>query len=297
VGMPTGAIDDYQYGDHDDGYPPDRRNRRLTMWLWIAGAALVLAVVGGVAYAILGGGSSGNAVPPVNNLPVAQAEQEIAKAGLKSQVVDQPSATIAKGIVINTSPQNGNVVAAGTLVKLFVSSGPKKVKVPDVKGQSQANAVSTLKAKGFQVNELTDPNSTKPAGTVVKQSPDPGKSVTVGSTVTIYVSPGGTAVPYVIGDNVQVAIGKLGNAGFSNINVINVQNPQVANDTVVAQAPHSGQHVSPNTQITLTVVKNAPTPQPTTPSASPTPSPTPSQTPTQPGQGPARRPNSPVPGN
>jgi serine/threonine-protein kinase len=297
VGMPTGAIDDYQYGDDGDGYPPDRRRRRLTMWLWIAGAALVLAVVGGVAYAILGGGSSGNAVPPVNGLHVAQAEQEITKAGLKSTVVDQPSATIAKGIVINTSPQNGNVVAAGTMVKLFVSSGPKMVTVPNVKGESQASAESTLKAKGFQVNELTDPNSTKPAGTVVKQSPDPGKSVTVGSTVTIYVSPGGTAVPYVIGDNVQVAIGKLGNAGFSNINVIHVQNPQVANDTVVAQAPHSGQHVSPNTQITLTVVKNAPTPQPTTPSASPTPSPTPSQTPTQPGQGPARRPNSPVPGN
>jgi serine/threonine-protein kinase len=299
AGMPTGAIDDYQYGDHDDGYPPDRRNRRLTMWLWIAGAALVLAVVGGVAYAILGGGSSGNAVPPVNNLPVAQAEQEIAKAGLKSTVVEQPSATIAKGIVINTSPQNGNVVAAGTLVKLFVSSGPKKVKVPDVKGQSQTNAENTLKAKGFQVNELTDPNSTKPAGTVVKQSPDPGKEVTVGSTVTIYVSPGGSAVPYVIGDNVQVAIGKLGNAGFANINVINVQNPGVANGTVVAQSPHSGQHVSPNTQITLTVVKNTqPTQQPTTPPPSPTPSPTPSTpTPTPPGQGAAQRPNPTALGN
>jgi serine/threonine-protein kinase len=277
AGMPTGAIDDYRYGDQDDGYPPDRRNRRLTMWLWIAGAALVLAVVGGVAYAILGGGSSGTAVPQVNNLTVQQAEQDIAKAGLKSTVVDQPSATIAKGIVINTSPQNGNVVAPGTLVKLFVSSGPKKVTVPDVKGQSQTSAENTLKAKGFQVNELTDPNSTKPAGTVVKQSPEPGKSVTVGTTVTIYVSPGGQAVPFVIGDDVQVAIGKLGNAGFSNIQVVYVQNPNVTNGTVTAQSPHSGQHVSPTTQITLTVVKNPqqPTQAPTTPASTPTPTPDP----------------------
>src|SRR5246500_1519315 len=92
AGMPTGAIGDYQYDDQDDGYPPDRRRRNLTMWLWIAGAVIVLAVVGGVAYALLGG-SSGNAVPQVNGLTVKQAEQQITKAGLKSTVVNQPSAT------------------------------------------------------------------------------------------------------------------------------------------------------------------------------------------------------------
>jgi eukaryotic-like serine/threonine-protein kinase len=276
AGMPTGAIGDYQYGDQDDGYPPDHRRRNLTMWLWIAGAVIVLAVVGGVAYALLGGGS-GNAVPQVNGLTVKQAEQQITKAGLKSTVVNQPSATTPKGIVISTSPANGNVVAAGTLVKLFVSSGPKQVKVPDVKGQSQANAESLLRAKGLQANEQPDPNSSKPAGTVVKQSPDPGKSVKVGTVVTIYVSQGGTAVPNVVNENYQVAIGQLGNAGLTNINVVHVQNPQVANGTVVAQNPHAGQHVSPNTQITLTVVKNAPSPPP---SPTPSPTPTPSQSPT-----------------
>ncbi len=195
--------------------------------------------------------------------------------------MEQPSATVAKGIVINTSPQNGNVVAAGTLVKLIVSSGPKMVKVPDVKGLSQTSAENELRNKGFQVTEQQDSNSSKPAGTVVKQSPDPGKSVKVGTLVTIFVSQGGTAVPDVVGDNYQVAIGKLGNAGLTNINAVYVQNPQVANGTVQAQSPHAGQHVSPNAKITLTVVKNqpTPTPQPTTPSPSPSPSPTPSPSP------------------
>jgi beta-lactam-binding protein with PASTA domain/tRNA A-37 threonylcarbamoyl transferase component Bud32 len=279
--MPTGAMSDYQYGDGDDGYPPDRRRRRLTMWLWIAGAALVLAVVGGVAYAILGAGNSGNAVPTVNGLTVKQAEQEITKAGLKSTVVKQPSATVPKGIVINTSPQNGNIVAAGTLVKLIVSSGPKMVKVPDVKGQSQTSAENLLRSKGFQVTEQQDSNSSKPNGTVVKQSPDPGESVKFGTLVTIFVSQGGTAVPDVVGDNYQVAIGKLGNAGLTNITPVYVQNPQVANGTVVAQSPRAGQHVSPNAKITLTVVKNQPSPSPTPSSPSPTPS-SPSPTPSSP---------------
>jgi len=282
--MPTGAISDYQYDDRGDGYPPDRRQRRLAMWLWIAGAVIVLAVVAGVAYAILGGGNSGNAVPTVNGLPVKQAEQEITNAGLKSTVVKQPSATVQKGFVINTSPANGNVVAAGTLVKLFVSSGPKMVKVPDVKGQPQASAESLLRSKGFQVTEQQDSNSSKPAGTVVKQSPDPGTSVRVGTLVTIYVSQGGTAVPAVVGDDYQVAIGKLSNAGLTNIHVVYVQDPTGTNGTVVNQDPHAGQHVSPGAKITLSVVKNqpSPSPTPTTPSPTPTtptssPSPSPQQ--------------------
>jgi len=80
----------------------------------------------------------------------------------------------------------------------------------------------------------------------------------------------------------QVALGKLGNAGFSNIaNPIYVSNPQLSNGTVVAQTPHAGQRVPADTQITLTVVKNAPTPSPT-PTPTPTGTPTPTSTPTGP---------------
>ena len=91
--------------------------------------------------------------------------------------------------------------------------------------------------------------------------------------------PNGSLVPAVVGDNYQVALGKLSNAGFSNINVANVTNPQVPNGTVVAQTPHAGQRVPASTQITLSVVKNAATPSPTPTTPSPTPSPTPSSTP------------------
>jgi eukaryotic-like serine/threonine-protein kinase len=282
AGMPTGAMPDYEYGTEQDGYPPDRDRRRLNMWLWIIGALVVLGVVAGVAYAILGGsGPPTHAVPQVDGLTVQKAQQEITKAGLKYKVVDQTSASIPKNIVIKTSPPNGSVMAAGTQVTIFASSGPRMVKVPDVKGQPQASAVSQLRKDGFTVNELTDSSSAAPPGTVVRQKPSSGSSVKFGSTVTIYISPGGATVPYVIGDNYQVAIGKLGNAGFTNIDEAYVQNPQLANGTVVAQTPHSGQRVSPNTLVTLTVVKNRPTPPPSSPPASPTPTPTLSATPTK----------------
>jgi serine/threonine-protein kinase len=280
AGVPTGALPDYQYGRDDDGYPPEPPERRwLPVVLWVAGVLLVLGVVAGVAYAILGGGSSGHAVPQVDGQPLSQAEKAITAAGLKYTVQKQASTTTPKNIVISTSPANGNVVPAGSQVVILVSSGPKMVTVPRVKHQPVAQAEATLKAAGFQVTEQTNSASTAPPNTVVGQDPPAGSKAKYGSTVTIFVSPGGSLVPAVIGDNIEVAIAKLGNAGFSNIaNPIYVTNPNVPNDTVVGQSPRSGQREPTSTQITLTVVKNSPSPSPTpspTPTATATPTPTP----------------------
>ena len=283
AGMATGAMADYQYGS-DDGYPPETTERRwLPIVLWIAGVLVVLGVVAGVAYAILGGGSSSHAVPQVNGQTLSQAEKAITQAGLKYTVQPQPSATVPKNIVISTSPPNGNVVPAGSQVVLVVSTGPKMVSVPNVKHDSVSEAQSKLKAAGFQVSLQTDNNSTGQPNTVVKQDPSAGTKAKFGSIVTIFVPPSGSIVPSVIGLNIEVAIAKLGDAGFSNIaNPIYVTNPGVPNDTVQGQSPHSGQRVPTSTQITLTVVKNAPTPSPTPTTASPTPTPTVSSTPTGP---------------
>ncbi|HET7247705.1 MAG TPA: Stk1 family PASTA domain-containing Ser/Thr kinase [Streptosporangiaceae bacterium] len=282
AGMPTGAMPGYQYGS-DDGYPPEEKERRwLPIVLWIAGVLVVLGVVAGVAYAILGGGSSSHAVPQVNGLTVSEAEHQIAQAGLKSQVHKQSSATVPPNIVISTNPPNGNVVPAGSTVTLVVSSGPKMVSVPNVKHESVVQATAKLKGAGFLVSVQTDNNSTAQPNTVVRQDPKAGTKAKLGSTVTIFVPPNGNLVPNVVGQNYQVALGNLNNAGFTNINVVHVSNPNLANGTVVLQNPKAGQRVPPGSQITLSVVQNAASPSPTPTSPSPTPSPTSSPTPTAP---------------
>jgi serine/threonine-protein kinase len=283
VGVPTGAMPDYQYAG-DGGYPPEPTGRRwLPVVLWIAGVLLVLGVVAGVAYAILGGGSASHAVPQVDGQTLTQAKHAITRAGLKYTVQKQPSATIRKNFVISTSPPNGNVVPAGSQVVIVVSSGPRMVTVPNVKHDSVTQAETALRAAGFQVSQQTSNNTNAPPNIVVKQDPPGNAKARFGSTVTIFVSPGGSVVPAVVGENYQVALGKLSNAGFSNINVVNVANPQVPDGTVVAQNPHAGQREPTGTQITLSVVKNA-SPSPT-PTPSPTASPTPTATPTGGGNG------------
>jgi serine/threonine-protein kinase len=236
-----------------------------------------------VAYALFGSSSGpSNAVPQVNGQTLKVAEQEITRAGLKFTVIQQTNPTTAKGIVISTSPPNGNSVSAGTTVKIFVSSGPKMVTMPRVKGKSATDAVNILKGDGLIVNQLTASNSSAPSGTVVKQDPRAGTKLKVGSQVTIFVSPGGDLVPNVIGQNLQIAIGNLGNAGLTNIKFVYVQNPGVTDQTVVSQSVNSGTRVPPRTRITLTVVQNHAQPSPTPTTASPTPTPTtgPTATPT-----------------
>ncbi|HZC40193.1 MAG TPA: Stk1 family PASTA domain-containing Ser/Thr kinase, partial [Streptosporangiaceae bacterium] len=283
MGGPTSAIPGYQYGPQEDGYDDEadqRRRRRRTILLWVLGVLIVLAVVGGLAYAVLGGGSS-KAVPQVNGETYHQAVKDIKAAGLKSTLRFQPNPTVAKNIVIKTNPPNGNKVAAGTTVTVFVSKGPRKVSVPDVTGQPVSDATNLLKSKGFQVTQKTLQNSTAKPNTVIRQSPSGNTSAVKGSTVTIFVSPGGAQIPNVVNENVQLAEGQLQNEGFTNINIVHVSAPGVQDGTVVQQSPHAGHTVSLATQITLTVAKTQPTTAPPTPTPTPTsifPTPTPTPT-------------------
>ena len=271
---PTRAIPGYEYGPEEGDYTEGGGGMRRRTWLWWAlGALLVLAVLGGVAYAFFGG-SGGVAVPQVSGLPVKQATDQVTKAGLTPKEVNRPNATVQKGIVISTDPANGSLVARGTTVTLFVSSGAPKVQVPDVVHQSETNAHNTLVNKGFQVKEVTDQNSTAPANTVVRQNPSGGTFASKGSQVTIFVSPGGAQVPNVINQQVDAAEAALRAQGFNNIQISEVSNPGIPDGTVVNQSPQGGSTVPTDTAIILSVVKNQPTPTPTPTSPTPTPSPT-----------------------
>src|SRR5215469_15869352 len=88
---PTRAIPGYEYGPDEGDYTEGGGPRRRTWLWWALGALLVLAVLGGVAYAFFGG-SGGVAVPQVNGLPVHQAVDQVTKAGLTPKEVDVPNA-------------------------------------------------------------------------------------------------------------------------------------------------------------------------------------------------------------
>jgi eukaryotic-like serine/threonine-protein kinase len=203
------------------------------------------------------------------------------KANLVPQAVNQASSSMTKGDVISTSPPFGTKLGKDATVKLFVSTGPASVTVPNVVGMSETAASNKLDSEGFSVTEKSAPNSTAPANQVVRQSPSAGAPVTKGSTVTIYVSGGGTQVPDVIGETQASATQTLETDGFTVNPVTNSGPPGSTPGTVWKMSPNPNSVLPQGSQITIDVaaqpVTSTPSPTPTvSPSTSPSPSPNPS---------------------
>ncbi len=268
-------VEDYDYAGR--GYDRGGRGGGGTSrrWIpWVLGLVLVFGVVAGVAYYLLAGGGKTYAVPLVNNEPVATAKAQITAAHLRSAVVDQVSSTVNKGLVISSTPQQGNNVPANTLVTLYVSTGTAPVAVPNVVGQQEAAAESALQNAGFKPSVKNDPTSSAPIGQVTAQSPSSGTAAS-GSTVTITVSGGVVTVPSVINESQQTATQVLTQAGFQ----VNVQQgsggSQFSNGTVFNQVPAGNGTAAKGSTVTIYVQTGAssPTGSPSAP-GSPTATPT-----------------------
>lgn len=72
----------------------------------------------------------------------------------------------------------------------FAASPPGLITVPDVTGETQAQATTDIQAQGLTVSVSTAYSSTVAAGLVISQAPTGGSQVSAGSDVAIVVSLG-----------------------------------------------------------------------------------------------------------
>ena len=91
-----------------------------------------------------------------------------------------------KGRVVETDPAYPTTLLKGSTVTVSFSDGPEKI--PDVVDLRQAEAEQAIRDAGFVPDVIMDATSTKPAGTVFRQSPAAGEPAAEGTTVTIVVS-------------------------------------------------------------------------------------------------------------
>jgi len=124
-------------------------------------------------------------VPNVVGLDDQAALAALQNAGLSGVLVERDS-TEPEGKVINQSPGAGKLVARGSQVTVFASTGA--ITVPDVVGQDRKAAVTALKKAGFVV-AVTEQETVDPAqvGRVISEFPPGGSRGRRGDTVTISV--------------------------------------------------------------------------------------------------------------
>ena len=131
-------------------------------------------------------------VPDVVGKTQAEASTMLTAAGLTVGTVTQASSsTVGAGSVISQSPNGGASADEGSSVNLTISSGPAKVTVPNVVGQTQSAATTALTGVGLTVGTVTQQaSSSVAAGSVISQTPASGSSVDAGSAVSLVVSSG-----------------------------------------------------------------------------------------------------------
>ena len=119
-------------------------------------------------------------VPTVTGKTQADAEKALKDAGLTATVSQGFSNTVVKGVVISQAPKPGQKVPSETSVGIVVSEGIQNINVVGVVGQTQANAVSSLKAQGLSVQVITDYAPSVAKGKVADQFPSAGTAVLPG---------------------------------------------------------------------------------------------------------------------
>jgi serine/threonine-protein kinase len=221
-------------------------------------------------------------VPPVIGLSLRQARRAIIQAGLTvGRIVYQHSNIYANGLVSDTNPAAAQMPAKGSPVTVFVSSGPANVNVPDVTGDSESQAKSTLEAAGFKVTPTPQTSTTTPVGHVISQIPGGNTPAPPGSTVNIVIAKASTtaSVPNVKGQSAAAATQALRSAGFTVAQTTKNVTNQSKNGIVLRQTPKSGASAKKGSTVTIVVGKYT-APTSTTPTTTTPTTTTPTTTPT-----------------
>ena len=110
-------------------------------------------------------------------------------------VDQQYSDTVDEGLVISQTPSSGSKLKADGTVNIVVSKGKesKAVSVPNVVGQSEGSAMTTLGNAGFQVTTEYQASSSVSTGNVISQTPSSGSQLDPGKTVHLVISTGSSS--------------------------------------------------------------------------------------------------------
>lgn len=127
-------------------------------------------------------------VPRLVGLPTPTALKRLRQLGFVGAThnvfSDKP-----RNVVVAQTPGSSRKLKKGETVLLNVSKGPKAIAVPDVVGQTVADALSTLRSEAFKPRIVLVP-SAGPAGQVLAQHPKAGAKAPPRIAVRLNVSKG-----------------------------------------------------------------------------------------------------------
>jgi len=235
-----------------------RRNRHPAAFT-ILTLLVLAAVVGGILYATtkLGSNQARVTVPDVVGKTEAAAIQELAAQHL-IPVTKPVFSKIKIGTVIAELPTKNTQVKKQSKVTISVSAGIDSHPIPNVSGQSRADAQKALLTAGFQVKvDVAQYSNTVVPGSVVATDPPSSSSPQPVGTVVHIIPSKGVSVPNVLNLPQNTAAVELQGAGL-NPQAIPTPSDTVGNGNVIRTNPSTGAvNVAPGSSVKMFVSTGA----------------------------------------
>ena len=159
------------------------------------------------------------------------------------------------GVVLQQSPNEGIEVKKGREIVLTINQGDEPVKIPEVAGMTEEDAVETLRTMDLIPKVVTVMDEEVGQGYVIETDPAEGSEVDAGSQVTVYVSGGpeeNISVPAVIDKSLDAARAEIIAAGLTVGELIPQDDSDKPANTVIETNPLPGVKVASGTKVDIT---------------------------------------------
>ncbi len=198
------------------------------------------------------------AIPSLEGISFEEAKSSLLANGLDYVVLEEKyDQETAKGNIIMQDPAGGEVVKEGYTVKLTVSLGKMKKKVPNLLNLTNTEAIIAIENNKFAVGEIDYVYSDLPMNTVINHFPEPGELVEEYTPIDLLLSQGQDVqtfiMPNLVGRTLDSAKSNLAELGLSIGNIAFENSETVEKNRVIRQSVSSGTEISQNTSIDLLV--------------------------------------------
>lgn len=152
-------------------------------------------------------GSEGVEVPDVKGMSEAEGVAALSQKGFIVNKTEGHDEYIKEGNIITQSPEAGSKAPSGTTITIRISLGPEnaKVRVPDLMGRGEEEAMAMLVEAGLQLGVVSTVNNENAelTGLVCYQSYSVGSYVDAGTMVDISISLGPVQATYKFTDSIS----------------------------------------------------------------------------------------------
>jgi serine/threonine-protein kinase len=159
--------------------------------------------------------------------------------------------------IVAQEPQAGARLKAHRSIRVWLSLGPRRQRVPAVEGQSVRTARIALEQVQVAVARVAGVEDPAEEGTILVQRPAAGEVESIGDGVSLLVSrgPGGRdyIMPDLIGRKAEDVLDGLRLAGLKVADIRYRIYPGLAPGIVLHQTPAAGHRVSPRSTVSLDV--------------------------------------------